>query len=499
MAPPRVATALLLTLLAPAAQGVGFAADLPFTDLATADRLPILGGSLDVKAPAGGAPTLMHNVTAFEVGGLAVVCWQYPCHRATGALSVLVHSGSTVALRYPQTGDLHLVAEHAVAAPVLLDSEKSGFGGLSAGMRLAPSLVAATEVGRLTLETELLPPAQGGPVPAQAPPGLPPATSQLFQPPDPDDTNGAVLAALTPRSRIQVVDAGRVVHDFSGYGGLILQGAVSVEPVAAEAFVLPCAVVCDVRVGTQGSPPDLEAAAASILELVEVAQGRALPPIGFGPYADLLDPLADGVYLSMPLLADPSGFSVGDLTVARFDRFSAQLRPGADPATGDGPLVIRAGSVQGSPEFAGWMPLWSWFLWGLAILAVVVAAIVRAPKESDRWDRLRFVGWALGAVAWAVLAFVWHANFGRVLGVDATSPGLSGSSRLLLAGVEAATLLAMALMVVLPARLLLSRVFRLARQGRFMGLAGPAGTTVGILAGTPLLLGFVDLALRLFQ
>lgn len=495
---PGAFLAALLACAAPA-QGVVFTADLPFTDFATADHMPILGGALDVAAPAGSAPTLMHNVSAFEVGGLAVVCWEYPCHRASGRLVVRVHEGSTVALRYPQTGSLHLVAEHAVATPVDLDSEKSGFSELSAGLRLAPSLVAATEVGRLVLETELVPPTQDGPVPAQAPPGVPPAASSMFQAPNPDDTNGAVLAALTPRSRVQVIDGGSIVHDASGYGGLILQGAIQVEPVAAEAFLLPCAIVCDVDVQKQGSPPDLAASTRSIVSLVELAQGAPMPPVDLGAFTDLLNPLADGVYFDLPLMADPTSFRVSNLTVARFDALHAELRPGAEPASGDGPLVIQSGTVRGSPEFAGWMPLWSWILWGAALVAIVAAAIVRAPKEHERWDRLRIVGWVLGAIAWAALAVVWHANFGHVLGVDATSPGLSSSSRLLVAAVEAATLLAMVLMVVLPARLLLSRLFRLVRQGRFMGLAGPVATAVGILAGTPLLLGFVDLALRLFR
>jgi hypothetical protein len=145
------------------------------------------------------------------------------------------------------------------------------------------------------------------------------------------------------------------------------------------------------------------------------------------------------------------------------------------------------------------MPLWAWFLWIAAIVAVLVAAAVRAPRSSERWDRLGVVGWLLGAVAWAMLLYLWNANFGRVIGVSATSHGLSGTSRLLVSGIEGATLVAMVLMVVLPARLLLSRLFRLARQGRLMGLAGPLATTVGILAGTPLLLGLVNLALRMVR
>ncbi|MFA5943148.1 MAG: hypothetical protein WC876_01640, partial [Candidatus Thermoplasmatota archaeon] len=163
---PTLALALLL-LVAPAADAVDFQASLPFTDLETATRLPVLGGSLDVRSPARGAPALMHNVTAFEIHGLAVACWEYPCHQASGPLSVRVAAGSTVALRFPATGTLHLVAGHALTAPVDLDGEKGGFADLAAGMQLAPSLIAATRDGVLTVEAEALTPTPDGEVPAQ--------------------------------------------------------------------------------------------------------------------------------------------------------------------------------------------------------------------------------------------------------------------------------------------------------------------------------------------
>jgi hypothetical protein len=502
--PLRLLAALALALAAPA-QAVGFSADLPFTDVASADHLPLLGGSLDVRTPAGRAPALMHNVSGFTVSasGLAVACWESTCHRAVGTLAVQVLAGSTVALRYPQAGDLHLVAAHAVAAPVDLQGQRSGLAGLPAGLDLAPSLVAATQSSRLVLETKLVPSAVGGPLPTQGPPGTPSPGTSLFEALDPDDADGAVLATLTPQSRLVVLDGGQVVHGIEGPGALVLQGAIQVDPVSAEAFVLPCAIRCEVSITTRGEPGDLQAATASIVSLAEIAQGAPLPPVDLGPWSDLLDPMADGVYVDLPLLADPGQFRVASLTVARFDEFHAALGPGAAPAPGSGPLVIRSGSVQGSPEFVGGryfgMPPWSWLLWAAAVAAIVVAAVRRAPKSNERWDRLYFVGWLTGAAAWAVLVFVWHRNFGHVLGVNMETPGLSPSSRAVVAAVEGATLLAMALMVVLPTRLLLSRAFRLLRQGNLMGLAGPASTVVGILAGPPLLLGFLDLALRLAQ
>jgi hypothetical protein len=325
----------------------------------------------------------------------------------------------------------------------------------------------------------------------------------FFQAPDPTDEDGAVLATLTENSSMELVDAGRVVHTVTGYGGVLLQGTLRVDPVKAEAFVLPCPVRCDVQVLDRGVTADLTAASASILALVEVAQGSASPLFDLGPWAGLLNPVADGIFLDLPLVANAAEFRIANLTFVRFESFRAALYPGAPASNGSGPLVIQQGTVQGSPEFVGnryfGMPLWSYFLWGAALVAIVITAVTHAPKHSERWDRLQWIGRVAGAIAWTALALVWHLNFGKVLGVDATSAGLDTNSRLLVGAIEAGTLAAMLLMVVLPARLLASRLFRGAQQGTFMGLAGPLASLVGILAGTQLLLGFVDLALRLVQ
>lgn len=496
-----VISILAAMALAPAADAEPFTATLPFTDFSTASHLPFLSGTFDGRSPAGGSPAVLHRVDAFKVDELEVVCWEYPCHESTGSLAVRVAANSTVALRFPTAGILHLRADHAVSLPVRLDAEKNGFGELAAALQLAPSLAIAAEGGRLSVLPEEVQPAPAGTVPVSRPPGTPPQLSDYFSAPDPSDEDAAVLASLTPGSRLEVVDGGRVVHAITGYGALLLQGGIHVEPVAAEAYVLPCAVRCDVQVTDTGVAADLEAATTMVLNVVALALGVPAMPLGFGPFAEVLNPMAAGVLVDFPLLADPTQFSVSNLSVIRFDVYEVSFYPGAPAAPGDGPLVIQSGSVQGSPEFVGGpyfgMPLWSYILWGLAIIAVVVAAAVRAKKES-RWDHLRWIGRIAGLVALAALVVVWHLNFSRVIGVDALSPGLDAEARGLVAAVEVGTLLAMMAMVVLPARLLLSRALRLAGQGRFMGLAGPLASVVGILAGTPLLLGFVDLALRFF-
>lgn len=489
---------------APTAAAEGFVAPLPFVDVATDGHLPLLSGALDVRSPAGSAPTVMHHtLEAFEVRGLRVVCWSYPCHEAQGPLVVRVMAGSSVALRFPTEAVLHLEADHAFATPVHLDAEKAGFSGLAAGLAFVPSLAAAATGGVLTVEPEVLAPATDGPVPTQPPPGSPPQAGFLFQAPDPDDEDGAVLATLSETSEMAVFDGGRLVHRVLGYGGLILQGTIRAGPVLAEAFVLPCALRCEVTVTDEGTSSDVGAATASLLGLVELAQGVPAPPVDLGPWASLLNPVAAGVLLDVPIVADPAEFSVADLTVIRFARFETTLYPGSPASSGDGHLVIQSGDVQGAPAFVGWpyfgMPLWSYFLWGAALLMLLVRVVTRGPKESERWDRLRWVGRIAGAVAWIALGLFWHLNFDAVVGISATSAGLEAIPRLLVGVAELVTLLLMVAMVVLPSRILLSNAFRTMRLGRFMGLAGAAASVIGLLLGLPLLLGFVDLALAMFQ
>jgi hypothetical protein len=369
---PALAVLVLMVSLAPSATAEAFRADLSFTDLATASHLPVLSGTLDVRAPAGGSATILHNVTGFEVTGLAAACWGLTCHKASGPLLVRVATGSSVALGLPASGSLHLRADHAVVTPVDLDAGQPRLGERAAALQVAPSLVAATRGGLLTVE-----PGLPSPIPVSGLPGP-----------------SASMATLTTGSVLEVVDGGRVMHRVEGPGGVLLQGAIQVAPVRAEAFAIPCSMRCDLEILDQGEAANLRAATAALVGLVQLAQGGPGLPVALGPWVDLLDPMAAGVFVNLPLAAGPAQFSVADLTFVRFERFEAALYPGAPPSSGAGPLVIESGSVQGAPDFVGGryfgMPLGSYFLWGAAIAAIAAASLLRAPKENQRWDGLQW-------------------------------------------------------------------------------------------------------------
>ena len=477
-----------------------FTADLPFTDMQKASRVPLLSGATTVDSVAGGAPTILSDVVAFEIHGITVACWQYPCLEGSD-LSVRVGNGSTVALRFPATGTLHLEADSGLSVPVDLDAVRSNFGrGPAAGLTLAPSLAVASNGGNLAFLPETLEPAADGPVPASSPiPGLPPALASQFQAPDPTDENAAVLAGLTNTSRLEVVQAGRVVQVLPGYAAVLLQGDIVVQPVTARAFLIPCTIKCDLDVTAKAHDTDVVAAMGNLFRLVEQMQGDALPDLELGSFGSLLNPIAAGAFVELPL--DLKRFSVSNLTVVRFDHLQTSLFPGSPPADGSGELVILSGEVKDAPEFVGTkffgMPLWSYILWGVAIVALVLRLALRRgqPKpEGGKW-----IARLVGLAAFLALAVVWHLAFVRVLGVGAASPGLDFTSRLIIGGIELGTLLSMVLMVVTPARILLGNALRLAGLPKLARFAPAAGRAVGIVVGLPLLLGLVNFALGLFQ
>lgn len=488
----------------PAASAVPFTSDLPFADVATATSLSVLSGALRVDAQAGGAPAVLANVTTFEIEGLALACWQYPCVRSAGDLTVRVATGSTVALRFPTTGSLHLAADHAVAAPLALDATKAGFGELAAGLTLAPSLAAATRNGVLTFEPEALAAQPDGPIPVPAPSSplpvpLPSAVASQFQAPDPDDSNSAVLAGLTDVSVIEVVEAGRVLQTLRGYSGLLLQGTLRTTAVHAESFLLPCGVRCDLVVAANGPGADVLGAVQGLLDLAGTLDGVQTPLLALGPFESLVDPVADGALLEIPLVASLADFHVANLTLVRFDRLQAALYPGAPPVGGSGDLVIQSGDVQGDDALSGarflGVPVWAYILWAAALIALVLRAALRRNEEaSERKGLARLVG-LLALVGAAVL---WHLAFTRILGVGATSAGLDGAARLMVGAVEASTFLLVLVLVALPGRVLLRNALRLVGLPRVSRFAGTAALAATAVIGPLLLLGIIDVVLALF-
>jgi hypothetical protein len=484
-----------ILLFLPTVHAAEFVASLEFADLQTAASLAVVSGDTEVQARTGDAPTILASVDRFSIHGVEVACWESPCLK--GDLSVRVGQGSTLALRFPKTGDLRLDAPAAMSMAVDLDAVWENLGGMAAGFTLAPGLATGTSNGQLRFERQVLAPEPDGPIPAASPiPGLPGPVASQFMAPDPTDANAAVLATITPQSSLEILQGGSVVQVLHNASALLLQGNLDIETIRADSFVIPCAQRCDVVVTANASDRDITAAVDNVLSLVGELQGEELEPIDWGFFDGMLNAVADGAYVVFPL--DVKKFEVGNLTLVRFSRLEASLGPQDQQATGSGGLVIQSGEVRDAPPFVGTrffaMPSWSYLLWGLAVVALVVRVIVRRKQEQPERGWLnRLVG--LGSVL--ALAVAWHLVFVATFGIGMTTPGLEWQARGMMAAVEALTLLGMVLILVVPLTLLLRNTLRLVGLPKVASYAPTMARLAGIALGGPLLLGLIHFALGL--
>jgi hypothetical protein len=170
-------------------------------------------------------------------------------------------------------------------------------------------------------------------------------------------------------------------------------------------------------------------------------------------------------------------------------------------ASGQGPLRIQDGRVQNAPALIGFalfqLPWWSYLLWVLAIGAFVTRIVLgeKAPKKNERWDRLRWIGWVVGPIAFLLFFLLWDNEVRTVWGVSLLS-NVSGAGFVAILLLEIMPMSLVFFAVVTPLRILIKSGLRLGKQGTFMGLAGPTATLLGFLLGATLMLSYVDLALR---
>src|SRR5207249_4797063 len=113
------------------------------------------------------------------------------------------------------------------------------------------------------------------------------------------------------------------------------------------------------------------------------------------------DAVLNGALLTVPAHGNST---IRDFSLIRFD--SLQATGGNTVAmTGQGPLAIQNGRVQNAPALIGFamfqLPWWSYLLWVLAIAAFVTRIVLgdKAPKKSERWDHLKWIGWIVGPLA----------------------------------------------------------------------------------------------------
>ncbi|MHB8633844.1 MAG: hypothetical protein ACYDBQ_07770 [Thermoplasmatota archaeon] len=479
--------ALCLVTLAPAGANFPIAQTIPFPHLGgPSTNVTLLTGGLTVATGSTEGAYGIVNLTApFTITGIQQIAWD-PTNpsaarqSASGSLSVTVMPGGSVGFDPGMATSATLSAPYAVALPLdpAIDWAVPGERGVHVG----PSLAAFLSGGGMTMANVTVPPT-------------------TFSNP-----HGAALLALNPQTSLVVRDGSALLATAHGAAGFT--GRLHFSTVAAEAYLVPFTAQASAHVSS-ASPQSVVAASKGV-SFTDIQRDLAI--LGNSKAAQLSgNPLA-GVQDILYRVLNPGMFQLAmnrtgnpdlhNLTLARGGSYDLAVSGTLLSVTGSAPLALQNGRVAGAkPMVVLWryvaLPAWSIALWVVALALFVAVLILHRPKKSERWDRYRWVGRVATLAAFLVLAWLWNRHMGDLLGVNATSSGLSTQTRLAFAGVEYVLLAAVMGFVTAPLRLALRSGFRILGQGTFMGMASPLALLLTYPLAAGLLLDYLGFLARL--
>lgn len=459
---------------------------LPFYNTAEGSGQAFLSGGVQMEASAETGTFGFVGVsgegrdgepTAVRFNNLRQVCWQVSANgcastQGTG-LEVLIEKESSFAMRFPGTTTVELAAGHALGSFLDLRDEQD-----LEGLRLAKTFVGVT----LDSEFEV---------------GLPPVmVTSVPQP----DTAGSIVLLEESSSLIVRLD-GNVVHTGRGASTLILvQGqGIGMEHFAAEATMLS---VSTAGTGTwTRSDPALAQAALEQGRLDRFGVGGSSQEHvdavvdKLGPMRPLLGSLMAGAFLKVD---DPEA-GVKGLTLARFDTLTSDVSGLGVAVHATGPLVVEHANVHGAQALVGvgWVqvPWWTFLLWGIAIIVVVVRMVRRAPKSQTN-DGPGWVRWLVRSGAGLLVFFLWDQDVRALLGASVLQFPDSATMGML-ALFQIGFLAGMAILAQWPLSLAFQNAARLFGQGRLWGAPMGLAILVGYLLSAPLLLSYLQVALHM--
>ncbi len=503
MRPWAFAAALFGALiLAPTGQAAlngdhDFAVELPYrADLATdyTGEITVLSGSLAATVAPTSDPMLFFNVTQGGITGLTKVCWNAPlpdCREsASGGISVSWQAGSSVGLKFPSPVSGSATAAHALV--FFVDMKQTiNFGGVD--LTFGRMMGAGTVGGEFAFDA------------------IPAIPDTLIQ--DLGNNNAAGVVALDDQTVLTVTGSGSPVRFTQAHDAMTFQGKPVIAALEAEGWVVPFSAggltmgKADSAAAAQGIDMARVAGMENRIRVATGDQDAGFPTGSINAVLEQLQglevPLMNGALLTTMTNEDDVAVIVRGLTLIRFDSLTAT---GGETvaASGTGPLHIQGGRVQNAPELFGFsmfqLPWWSYALWALAIAAFVTRLVLgseKAPKQNERWDRLKWIGWVAGPVAFLIFFLLWDNEVHSVLGVSLLS-GANGAALLKVLALELLPMGIVFFAVVTPLRILLKNGLRIGKQGNFMGLSGPTATLLGFLIGATLLLSYFDVVLRQF-
>jgi hypothetical protein len=454
------------------------------------ENLTLLSGSLTaVAAPAVG-PFAYFNATGFTLTGLTKVCWlgALPECVSGPGLRLEAAAGSSFAVQFPRPAQAGATSSHSLGT-FIDPGQELDFNGYRA--RVRDSLAAVHVGGQATLT------------------GLPAMPDTALH--DLSQDNAAGLVLLDPRSAV-TIQGGPAPRTLRGESlALTFQGTPAVAPFAVEATLLPFAAsstshwvqapTADAERGTDLVRfTRLVADVRSGLGAGEAEPAAGTPDVGL---QQVLGAILSGALLSSGDLDSPeelgnfTGLLKG-VTLLRFESLDATAQGGQVELVGEGPLYLQKGRVVGAPGLAGLLPWWAWLLWVAAIGLWIARLVLKPAKQNERWDRLRWVGWAAGAVVGLFVFWLWDGVVHQVWGLSLLRGGGGPAGAIFLLVVEVLIGLAIYVAVVMPMSSLLKSGARFAGQGRFMGLHRPVAMLLGYVLGAVLLLSYIDLILGAF-
>jgi len=491
----RTAAAALLAVLmaAPLAsaavnQPLGYHARYGYLAGLDSDRFTMASGALLASVPAVPKGSMgFFSSQGTQVTGLTRVCWTdtiRQCADSPGAaLSVRVGAGGSFGLQFPTGADATLSADHALA----LFADLSTSSDLN-GLKLGKSVVAPLVGGRITLNSIAAIPA-----------------STLA---DPTSQDGGAVAALDPSTVIEVLDGSAQRASLRGkLDPVTFAGSPQLTQVRADLVVLPfvtagaSAHFTKADAASARAGLDINRINALLIALYNAnagqpTQAQPLDDKAFGPYKEAASALFGGAVVDLATAGNSSAVAKG-LTFARTTSLRVQGLPSGGLAwDGKATVQLANGHVPGGPKLYGWsfvaLPWFGWFLWVLGLTAWITRMALHMPKKNERWDRLGWIGWIAGPLAFLLVMFWWDGEAKALFGISALHGGSTQVALLMLA-LEAATFAAVSFAVIAPLRLLLRNGSMLLGQGTFMGLAGPVATLLGFLLGATLLRSELDL------
>lgn len=475
-------TLLALGLLAPGAMGATAEqreASFPMAD-GFDDRMTIVSGAMELRAPAVRESAAFFRPSGVEVLGLTKVCWQavadVPRQCADGVLKVVVPDGISFGFNSPHGYAVAIDADHALATFVDLGRAP----GFDRSLQVGPSVIASLVGSSISFGT----------VPAltESQPG------------------GMTLLEDSGSLEIRTA-AGLLVHRLRpGDPPLTIQGTPRLAaPFEASVVVVPFADGASARFRPAREADAREGLSDARLALLDQVLGnvnilgadaKKAPLAIVARAGDILSEVFNGAFLRTSLSDDPNG--LGDVAFAKFDELTVSDGVGRSLdfdgsytlVVGDLGPSLNGSAVSGDSDSLRW-----WVgIFLLVAVGVVAAWLWLRDGPVPRVEPGPTVWVARAATAAGVLLtfLVWDWQLNQVLGssILTTRAGDAGLGLIVL--VELASLALAGLLIGVPVFLTVRYGLALAKQPRYVTLAGTAAVFFTVAFGVLLLPALVS-------